>query len=111
METDMRKRNHYKFTGKKHSRRAAVACFLAVLSLAGFIGMTVVSYQNRGQGSVYLGSAGILALAEALAAFIQAVKSLGEEESFRTLPVSSTLLSFLVLAVWVALYVAGFILS
>ena len=53
---------------------------------------------------------GILALAVALAAFVQAVKSLREEDTFRRIPIVSMVLSVLAAGAWIALYAVGFIL-
>lgn len=104
----MKRKNHYKFTGKKHSKRGMLACFLAAASIFALIYMIMTSFWQKGNGSVYLGSAGLLALAVAAAAFIQAVKSLREEDTFRGIPVISVILSLLASGAWIALYAVGF---
>lgn len=107
----MKRKNHYKFTGKKHSKRGMLACFLAAASIFALIYMIMSSFMRKGEGSVYLGSAGILALIAAVAAFVQAVKSLREEDSFRGIPIVSILLSLLASGAWIALYAVGFTLQ
>lgn len=104
----MKRKNHYKFTGKKHSKRGMLACFLAAASIFALIYMIMTSFWQKGNGSVYLGSTGLLALAAAVAAFIQAVKSLREEDTFRGIPVISVILSLLASGAWIALYAVGF---
>lgn len=104
----MKRKNHYKFTGKKHSKRGMLACFLAAASIFALIYMIMTSFWQKGNGSIYLGSAGLLALAVAVAAFIQAVKSLREEDAFRGIPVISVILSLLASGAWIALYAVGF---
>ena len=42
-------------------------------------------------------------------ALVLAVKSLGEENSFKLFPYLSTLCSLLITGIWVALYVIGFL--
>lgn len=69
---------------------------------------TILSEQRN--GTMYLGSAGVFSMLLALVAFILAVKSLGEENSYKFFPYIATVLSFLGLGIWVALYVAGFLL-
>ena len=103
-----RRRRNYKFTEKTQSKRGIGALLLALLSVGVFIGVLVVSYQNRGAGSVYLGSAGVAAMLLAIVAFGLAVRSLGEENSYRLFPYLSTMVSFLITGAWVALYVIGF---
>lgn len=104
----MKRKNHYKFTGKKHSKRGMLACFLAAASIFALIYMIMTSFWQKGNGSVYLGSTGLLALVAAVAAFIQAVKSLREEDTFRGIPVISVILSLLASGAWIALYAVGF---
>lgn len=104
----MKRKMHYKFTGKKHSKRGMLACFLAAASIFALLYMIMHSFLRKGNGSVYLGSAGILALAGALAAFIQAVKSLREDDTFRGIPIISVILSLLASGAWIALYAVGF---
>ena len=106
----MKKRNHYKFTKKKHSKRGMLACALAAASIFALVYMALLSFWQKGNGSVYLGSAGILALAVALTAFIQAVKSIREDDTFRGIPIASIILSVLAPAAWIAVYTAGFVL-
>ena len=107
-EDRMRDKKHYKFTGKKHSKRGMLACALAAASIFAWIYLVLSSFWQGGNGSVYLGSIGILALLVALAAFVQAVKSMREEDSFRGFPVASILLSVLASGAWIALYAVGF---
>ena len=104
----MKRKNHYKFTGKKNSKRGMLACFLAAASIFAMNYMIMTSFWQKGNGSVYLGSAGILALFGGLAAFIQAVKSLREEDVFRGIPIASMILSLLASGGWIALYAVGF---
>lgn len=106
----MRKRNHYKFTGKRHSRRGMLACFLAAASIFALLYLVIESFLRGGNGSVYLGSVGVLALVVALIAFVQAMKSLREEDSFRGFPVASAILSVFAMGSWAALYAVGFLL-
>ena len=100
----------YKFTDKSQSKRGICSFVLAALSLLIFIVVIVRSFQSRGNGTMYLGSAGVFSMLLALVAFILAVKSLGEENSYKFFPYIATVLSFLGLGIWVALYVAGFLL-
>lgn len=105
----MKKRNRYKFTEKKHSRRGMLACVLAAASIFALVYLVSESFLQGGNGSVYLGSAGILALVVAVVSFVQAVKSLREEDTFRGIPVASMALSLVAAGAWIALYTVGFL--
>ncbi|MBO5373778.1 MAG: hypothetical protein J6A75_13815 [Lachnospiraceae bacterium] len=105
----MGRKNHYKFTGKKHSKKGMLSCALTAASIFAFIYVLYNSFSKQGNGSVYLGSAGILALVVAIIGFVQAVKSIKEEDTFRGIPILAVLLSFLTMGAWIAVYAAGFI--
>lgn len=98
----------YKFTEKTQSPRGIAAFLLALVSLAVFVLVVFDSYRNRGAGSMYLGSAGVSSLLVGLLAFVLAIKSLGEENSFKLFPYLATVFSFLAAGIWIALYAVGF---
>ena len=102
-----RHRNGYRFTEKTHSKRGVAALFLSIISIG--ILAVVSSFDSRGNGSMYLGSAGVTSMLIGICALVLAVKSLGEENSFKLFPYLSTLCSLLITGIWVALYVIGFL--
>ena len=104
-----RRKYGYKFTEKTQSKKGIAAFFLAVLSIAIFIYVIVNSFHRGGNGSMYLGSAGVSSMLVALVAVVLAVMSLREEES-KLFPYMSTVLSFLAAGVWIAIYVIGFLI-
>lgn len=110
MRRTRRRRRDYKFTEKKQSKRGIAALILALLSLAVFAAVIVNSYWNRGNGSMYLGSAGVASMLLGLVALVLAIKSLREENSFKLFPYAATVSSFLAAGVWITLYVAGALL-
>ena len=59
---------------------------------------------------MYLGSAGVFSMLLALVSFVLATQSRREEESFPLFPYLATAFSFLAAGVWIAVYVAGFLL-
>ena len=103
----MRRRNSYKFADKKHSKRGKISLSLAVLSLMAAIGMVTLSIQNAGNASVYIGSAGLLALMLTVVSFVMGLSSL-LEESYKLFPVLGSICSGVMLAGWVAVHVLGF---
>ena len=99
-----RHRNGYRFTEKTHSKRGVAALFLSIISIGILVAAVVSSFDSRGNGSMYLGSAGVTSMLIGICALVLAVKSLGEENSYL-----STLCSLLITGIWVALYVIGFL--
>ncbi len=104
------RRSSYKFTGKTQSKRGILALVLSAASIAAFLILVFLSFQSGGHGTLYAGSAGVCSMLLSAAAFVLAVLSLREEDSFQTIPCLATAISFLSLGIWVALYVIGFLL-
>lgn len=102
-----RRKRNYKFTEKTQSKRGICAFSIAAISVGVLIYVIINSFENRGNGSMYLGSAGVTSLLLGMVSFVIAVKSLREENSFKLFPYLSTVISFLVTGVWMALYIAG----
>lgn len=105
-----RHRKGYKFTEKKQSARGIFALLLACGSIGIFFAVVWNSYWKRGNGSMYLGSAGVASMLLSIVAFVLAVMSLKEENSFKLFPYLATVVSFLATGVWIAMYVAGFLM-
>lgn len=105
-----RHRRNYKFTEKTQSKRGIIGLLLAIASIVIFFVVVDNSFRNGGNGSMYLGSAGVSSMLLAFVAFVLAVKSMKEENSFKLFPYLATVCSFVAAGVWVALYVIGFLL-
>lgn len=106
-----RQKRGYKFTEKKQSARGIFAFLLALVSIGIFLAVVWDSYWKRGNGSMYLGSAGVASMLLSIVAFVLAVMSLKEENSFKLFPYLATVVSFLAAGVWIALYAAGFLIA
>lgn len=102
-----RKKNVYKFAGKKHSKRGKVSLVLAVLSFSACITLVALSVQNQGNASVYIGSAGLFSLILSVASLFIGLSGFGEQY-YKLFPVLGSVCSGLILAGWVTLYVVGF---
>lgn len=82
---------------------------LALVSIAIFAAVTMSSFQHRGAGSMYLGSAGVASMLIGMVSFVLALGSLREENSYKLFPYLATACSFLITGIWIALYVIGFL--
>lgn len=87
-----------------------VSCGFAAGSVLTLFFVIWSSFHEKGNGSVYLGSAGILAFMLSITAAILAVQSFREEESFRFFPRLSVLCAFITILIWIGLFLAGIML-
>ena len=104
-----RRRNHYKFTEKTHSRKGIGAMILAILLLAGYIGVIGLSFKCGGNRSPYFGTVGVSALILAVVSLVLAIQSMMEEDSFKSFPRVALGLSVLAIISWGGTYVIGFL--
>ena len=106
-----RRRGNYKFTEKKQSKRGIIATCIAMVSIGIFAYVVWNSYSHEGAGSMYLGSAGVASMLLSVVAFVYAVLSVREEDSFKLFPYLGLICSFLSMGTWIGLYVIGFVLA
>ena len=104
----MKIRKKYKFTDKTHSVRAIVALLVAAVSFLGFILIIRNSVNNTGNGSVYLGAAGMFSMIAALVSLYFGISAVREEDTFRILPMAGMVSGALACLLWVGIYVLGF---
>ncbi len=102
-----KKKNSFKFAGKKHSKRGKLSLSLAVCSCIAAVGMVVFSIQSGGQANVYIGCAGLFTLLLSAVSFLIGLTSL-REESYKLFPVLGSVCSGLILSGWAAIYALGF---
>ncbi len=100
-----KKKNSFKFAGKKHSKRGKLSLSLAVCSCIAAVGMVVFSIQSGGQANI--GCAGLFTLLLSAVSFLIGLTSL-REESYKLFPVLGSVCSGLILAGWAAIYALGF---
>jgi hypothetical protein len=103
-----RRRRTYKFTEKRQSKLGIAALMLAIFSIFIFGLVVANSFMHDGNGSMYLGSAGVSSMLLAVIAFVMAIRSLMDENVFKLFPYLSTIVSFLAAGGWIMLYVIGF---
>ncbi len=105
-----RKRNRFKFTEKKHSKKAIAATVLAIAILVLFGVFLVLAFQGNGNLSMYFGSVGVLAMLGALVTVVLSIQSMREEDSFPLFPRLSLGLSLLASFCWIGTYAMGILM-
>ena len=105
-----RHKRGYKFTDKKRVKKRNCCMDTVGYIIGGLIAVIACSFQDGGNGSMYLGSAGVSSMFVGVIALFNAIVSLREENSYRFFPYLATVCSFLAVGVWAALYIVGFLL-
>ncbi len=104
-----RRRSGYKFTEKTQSKRGIIACIIEAVSIGIFAYVVWNSFSHKGEGSMYLGSAGVASMILSVVGLVFATLSLREEDSFKLFPYLGFVLSLMAVGTWVGLYIWGFI--
>lgn len=102
-----KKKNSFKFAGKRHSKRGKLSLALALCTVIAGIGMVVFSIQSGGNANVYIGTGGLAMLLLSAVSLLMGLTSL-REESYKLFPVLGSICSGITFAGWVAIYVLGF---
>ncbi len=100
---------NYKFTGKKHSRPGAVALVFSFAPLVLFIYAVSVSYLQGGRAQETIGCIGFAAVLAALLTLRVSVREARKENIIKKVPVTGAVMSILMLAGWMTVYVIGWI--
>ena len=104
-----RRRRSYKFTEKKHSKKAIIYFLMGAASLMTYLAFVYLSYKAAGQLSAYFGAFGVLAMLVAVVATGLSLTTLKEEDSFMLFPRMALITSLLSACLWIGNYVHGFV--
>ena len=102
-----RKRNRFKFTEKKHSKKGILATALGVGLITVYITFVILAFRQNGGLSMYYGSAGVLAMFGVILDLVLAIQSLREENSFPLFPRLALFVAVLSAAGWFGTYAMG----
>lgn len=104
-----RKRNRFKFTEKKHSRKGIACLAIASILLVIFIVFLEMAYSNSKAVNTYYASAGVFVMLCSIVVFVFSAQSIKEEDSFPLFPRLSFGISLLTMICWLGTYINGFI--
>lgn len=109
MKKRARADRNYKFTGKKHSGPGAVALAFSFAPLLMFVYAVSVSYLMGAQAPEQIGCVGAAAVLAALLTLRVSVREARKENVVKKVPVAGAVMSVLMLAGWIAVYIIGWI--
>lgn len=105
-----RRRNRFKFTEKKHSKKGILATVLGVGLIAVYITFVILAFRQNGGLSMYYGSAGVLAIFGVVLDLVLAIQSLREENSFPLFPRLALIVAVIAAAGWFGTYAMGILI-
>lgn len=104
-----KKRRSYKFTEKKHSKKAIVIWLTALLTLGAYLFFVFLSYKAAGQLSTYYGAFGVLIMLMAIVVMCLSFTTIKEEDTFQLFPRMAVVTSVLATLLWIGTYIGGYI--
>lgn len=105
-----RRRNSYKFTEKTHSKRGIISFSISVVLILMYVIFIFLAFRGAGTLSTYYGSVGVLAMIGSVAALVNSIMSLFEEDSFKIFPRLGFAASIVGTMCWIGTYLIGFIM-
>lgn len=109
MKRKARADKNYKFTEKKHSGPGTAALVCSFLPLLLFFYAVAVSYLRGGQAPEKTGCIGIAAILAACFTLRVSVREARKENVIKKVPVMGAVMSVLMMAGWIAVYVIGWV--
>lgn len=97
----------YKFSDKKHSVRGIFSVIFGVVSLVMLIGLIWISAKAKGEGSIYIGSIGLTALAVNVIGLILGLAGFLERECYKLFAQIGAVWNLLILVGWVSIIMIG----
>lgn len=103
------RRNRFKFTEKRHSKRGIWALLFSLALLILYVVVIIRAYHTNGGLSAYYGSVGVCASLISIGMVVLASFSLTEEDSYPFFPRASLVASVLAAICWIGTYAFGMI--
>jgi len=103
----VKKKETIQFSGRRHTRLGILSAVIGIVSVIGFIIVSIVSGINGGGGGLIIGIAGILLFALSLLGFIMSYKALKQKDIFYRFPMTGLVVNGIMMIVYVILYVMG----
>lgn len=102
-----RRKKSIKFTDKSHATNGVVSTILGAISLFLMLALVIISYVQKGDAGIYLGSIGLTAFVIAIVGLIRGIRSFGERERYYLFSKIGSIINAVILVLWIAVYVIG----
>lgn len=96
------------FSGRSHPRLGILSAAIGLIVVFTFIGLSIISGLNKGQGGFYIGILGILIFVLAGIGFALSYKAVKQNDIFYRFPIVGLVINGLMLIILLLLYIMGF---
>lgn len=102
-----RRRNRFRFTEKKHSKKGMITLAVAAALIMMYVVYIIIAYHSNGSISAYATSVGLLAMVASVVNLIFAIQSNREEDSFLVFPRAAVVATGISILCWFGTYILG----
>lgn len=96
------------YTDKKHAVKGMIATAMAVLALALFAVIIFLSYRQRGQAQIWIGSMALFSILMSFVGLILGLMSFQGENNYKLFSQLGSFCNVFVLVLWAMIYLIGF---
>jgi len=102
-----RKRDAFKFSGRKHSVKGMISSILGIITCISLLILSYISSLTAGKGSLLLGVIGMALFGISILGLVLGVKGCKEKEIYFTAPIIGLALNGISSIVYFTLYMVG----
>ncbi len=96
------------YTDKKHALKGMIATVMAVMAFLLFAVIIFLSYKQRGQAKIWIGSMALFSILLSFVGFILGLMSFKGEDNYKLFSQLGSFLNVFVLVLWAMIYLIGF---
>ena len=102
-----KKRRRKIYTDKKHAVKGIIATFLAIAALIIFGILVYISFKNRGEAGIIIGSLALISILLGAVGLILGLMSFKEENKYKLFSYIGSFVNVFVLLLWGLIYMIG----
>lgn len=97
----------YKFSNKHHSGKGILSLGFGAASLILLAVLIVIASKMHGEGTIYLGSTGLVSMVFSFIGLIIGIASFFEAESYKLFPRIGSIFNLVMLLAWASIFMIG----
>ena len=102
-----RKKEMIHFSGRRHSKMGICSAVIGVLTVLGFLTISLVSGFEKGKGGFALGVIGILLFGLSIFGFVLSYKTFKKKDIFYRFPIIGAILNGIMSILFLVIYLLG----